>query len=371
MVSGFLSSNDGERLGDKEFLKDYDREAKTSADYSPRRSRLRQRIREGISDFSIVFDNLPAEERKKTFEGKDVNHPNKPGREISDGDFAPGMLAGFKGDDFELIKGEAALIDSIADTIAFLWLACYDAQVEPKRVMKTGIERASEQVGRSRRSVEVSVLPEGTLDRRQELAKQGRKKMATGEDLLAAEVRALFQYKEELVPAEIVSDYLRGELDAYELPPLPFEDETDSRQATTDVEPGISDEELEEALDDEFTVRDGTIIYGEAPVELDDSMVEAVTETLLDFDMGALADGLVQENDHINAPVLAKTVREFVLNRTDIEELAGHAEVSRDVLQRVLTRHADEIEASLAAEYDNIENHADTLSGWAVDTDDE
>ena len=167
-----------------------------------------------------------------------------------------------------------------------------------------------------------------------------------------------------------MSDYLRGELDAYELLPLPFEDETDSRQATTDVEPGISDEELEEALDDEFSVKDGTIIYGEAPVEIDDSVVESVTETFLDFDMGALVDRLVQENDHIGAPVLAKTVRESVLYRTDIEELAGHAGVLCDVLQRILTRHADEIEASLAAEYDNIENHVDVLSGWTVDTDD-
>jgi hypothetical protein len=99
-------------------------------------------------------------------------------------------------------------------------------------------------------------------------------------------------------------------------------------------------------------------------------VVESVTETLLDFDMGALVDRLVQENDHIDASVLAKTVREFVLYRTDIEELAGHAGVSCDVLQRILTRHADEIEASLAAEYDDIENHVDVLSGWTVDTDD-
>ena len=127
---------------------------------------------------------------------------------------------------------------------------------------------------------------------------------------------------------------------------------------------------LEEALDDEFSVKDGTIIYGEVPVEMDDSVVESVTETLLDFDMGALVDRSVQENDHIDAPVLAKTVREFVLYRTDIEELAGHTEVSCDVLQRILTRHADEIEASLAAEYDNIENHVDVLSEWTVDTDD-
>ena len=90
-----------------------------------------------------------------------------------------------------------------------------------------------------------------------------------------------------------MSDYLRGELDAYELPPLPFEDETDSLQATTDVEPGISDEELEEALDDEFSVKDGTIMYGEAPIEIDDSVVESVTKTFLDFDIGALVDRLV------------------------------------------------------------------------------
>jgi hypothetical protein len=135
-----------------------------------------------------------------------------------------------------------------------------------------------------------------------------------------------------------------------------------------DINPGDDENDIDP---DKATVKDGTIICGEAPVEIDDSMVEAVTETLLDIDMGALADRLAQENDHIDAPVLAKTVREFVLYRTNVEELADHAEVSPDVLQRVLTRHADEIESSLAAEYDNIENHVDVLSGWAVDTDDE
>ena len=33
-------------------------------------------------------------------------------------------------------------------------------------------------------------------------------------------------------------------------------------------------------------------------------------------------------------------------------------------------RHADEIEAGLTAEYDNIENRVDLLSGWTVDADD-
>lgn len=358
MASGFLSSNNGDSMDDKGFLQDHDRQTKTSGEYSARRSRIRERIRQGIFDFSLVFDHLPAQERKQTFEGQDVSHPNRPGRDISDGEFAPGMLSGWKGNEFELIKGDAELISSITDTIAFLWLACYDAQVEPEEVMEAGIENAMDSINRPRRSADVTLRHTVSHDQRQRKAVQGRKKMANGDELADNEARALIDCEEEVVPDALLFDYLRGEIDSYELHPFPFEDTSD-KQPNIGVEPGISDEELDEALGDEFTVRDGTIIYGDVPPELDDGTREAVVVTLIerrDF-VETGVDGLVTNNENIDSPVPAPTFLDWLhtLHDADIEPLADEAGVTVPTFRRVLSQNDGEIKTRLAEEYDDIE----------------
>jgi hypothetical protein len=208
--SGFLSQ------GKREFLLENGQGAKTSSEYSTKRGRIRSKVRAGILDFSLLLEELPASERRQVFAGEDAAHPTKPGRDVASGEYEWDIRAGVKGEGFEFIKGDEELIDATADTLTFLWLACYDAQVSPKDVFESAIEGAEVEG-----EAEISVVFDS--DYRDSLAERAREKMARGEDLEDPEATALIKKKEEIVPNGLVFDYLRGELEQYELPPFPSE----------------------------------------------------------------------------------------------------------------------------------------------------
>lgn len=209
--AGFLTE------GYREFLTESAWEERTSGEYSTKRSRIRSKIQGAVLDFSLLLEELPAAERQQAFAGEDAAHPAKPGREPGAGSYGLGFRGGMVGESFEFVKGEEQLVDSIADTVTFLWLSCWDAQVDPADLFSQAIAEAhTDDVG-----VDVSAVHDA--DRGETLAARGRRKMARGDDLEDPEASALVRLDEEIVPDGLVFDYLRGEVDEYELPPFSWE----------------------------------------------------------------------------------------------------------------------------------------------------
>jgi hypothetical protein len=194
-----------------------------------KRSKIRRRIREAFFDFSLLLEHYPPQEREKVFAGESAR-PDKEGQRAEDGEYSYDALGGMGAleEIFDpgspLIQAAPELIDGLVDTVAFLWLGCYDARIDPEEVVAAGGERALEKAGRGRRSVTVDTVVEP--DHQEHVAERARRKMAAGEELTNPEATALVRKKEVLAPNGIVFDYLRGELDQYELEPFPGE-ETD------------------------------------------------------------------------------------------------------------------------------------------------
>lgn len=226
---GFLSHNpESDSVSDREFLDGDIPDEKADDDNwkSTRRGRIRQRTEGAIFDFGLLFDKMDPTDRDLIFTGN-RDQPNErgpnpfaPNQDLSDveGDFEWDFLSGWKSPDFRPAKGDEELIHAVADAIAFLWLGCHDAHVNPGEVMEKGIERAYEKINRSHLVADVSVVPEGHINDREAMAERGREKMAKGEKLISAEAYALVQNPR--VPHSAVFEYLRGEIDEYELPEL-------------------------------------------------------------------------------------------------------------------------------------------------------
>ena len=262
-------------------------------------------------------------------------------------DFDFDFRGGWKSPDFHPVQaGDENLLHQIADTIAFLWLGCQDANVNPVQVVEAGINRALESVNQSSRFTITETVPNSEKMRKY-LARQARKVMEAGAELSDAEADALIQT--DGVPNSIVFSYLRGEIDQYELPPFSFEENLNEPPSVP------STNELAKELDDEFTLQDGFVNYGDDPSEINSDAKESVIETLIESNMGAVAERLIDANTHIEPPVHAQTIREFVLYKVELEPLADSAEVSVETFQRILSEYGDEIEATLTQEYEIIE----------------
>jgi hypothetical protein len=194
--------------------------------------RIGLRLEAALEDFSILFNNLDNAERKPIFEAGDSRRENRisplhPAKDLPDEEYEWDFLGGWKGPDFNPIDPDQELARCIADTIGFLWLACYDAHVNPEQVLESGIDRAMQKINRDR-SVDITIQPSVLREERRQKAIQGRKNMARGEELSDSQARGLLECSEGIVPAGLVFDYLRGKIDSHELQPLPFEDADDT-----------------------------------------------------------------------------------------------------------------------------------------------
>lgn len=182
------------------------------------RTRLRNRVRNGVADFSILLECLPAKDRELIFRGQrgpskgdDFNQQFSGEREILDGEVEPGVPHRFFSPDEDILKRtNSELEQGMIDAIAFFYTAAQDAGVNPQSLIESGVERAEERMNDDRWIInDVSLEVDKGVQHK--LAKDALKSMKAGDELTNAELRALLESGRGNVTAEQIQKYVAGE----------------------------------------------------------------------------------------------------------------------------------------------------------------
>jgi len=182
------------------------------------RSTMRQRIRSGMADFTLLFELLPPEDREKTFRGERAPSKGEESgdqftvdRDLGEGSVDPALPNRFfSAEEDVFIRTKSELEQGMVDTVAFLYIAARDAGIEPKHLIELGVTRAEEKLNDGSWLIN-SVDLEVDKDVQHTLAKRGLRNISEGEELTNAQVRALLESGRGNITPEQIQGYVRGE----------------------------------------------------------------------------------------------------------------------------------------------------------------
>jgi hypothetical protein len=182
------------------------------------RSTMRQRIRAGMADFTLLFELLPPADREKTFRGERAPSKGEESgdqftvdRDLGEGSVDPALpYRFFSGVVDVFIRTKSELEQGMVDTVAFLYIAARDAGIEPKNLIELGVTRAEERLNDGSWLIN-SVDLEVDKDVQHTLAKRALRNISEGEELTNAQVRALLESGRGNITPEQIQGYVRGE----------------------------------------------------------------------------------------------------------------------------------------------------------------
>ncbi|AUV80263.1 hypothetical protein C2R22_00120 [Salinigranum rubrum] len=183
------------------------------------RTRIRNRLRDGISDFSILLEYLSAKDREMVFMGPrdssegDAEEQNAPEtRNLHEGDVEAGSQRGWSTPNRAISRTSAELERGMVDAIAFFYIAASDASLDAKKLIEHGVRQGEEQLYDDRWIIN-DVSLEVDKDMQDHLASRALQKMQDGAELTNAEVRVLHTSKRgrASVTPEQIQGYLMRE----------------------------------------------------------------------------------------------------------------------------------------------------------------
>lgn len=204
--------------GQREYLRG-EKEFSRSAHERQMKNRLRERLRRGITDFTMLGEGLPADLQCEVFEGvrtsslAEHNEQTFSGeRGALDGEVKPGHPGGYLDPDVEdpFTRTNSRLEDGMIDAIAFFYVAAEDAGLDPENLIERGVWRGEERRTDDRWMIN-DVSLEVDKDVQHTLAKRALQNIAAGEDLTNAELRALLESGRGNITPEQIQGYVAGE----------------------------------------------------------------------------------------------------------------------------------------------------------------
>jgi len=183
------------------------------------RTRLRNRLRDGITDFSILLEHLSAKDRGMVFmgprdpsegEAKEQDAPET--RDLHEGDVEAGNRGGWTTPGRAISRTSAELERGMVDAIAFFYITASDANIDAKKLIEHGVRQGEEQLYDDRWIIN-DVSLDVDKDMQDHLASRALQKMQDGAELTNAEVRVLHTSKRgrASVTPEQIQGYLMGE----------------------------------------------------------------------------------------------------------------------------------------------------------------
>lgn len=176
---GVLSPADRRYLRDPE---SYSRQSSYERRYS-----IRQRLRDSVLDFSLLFESLPPSERQAAFG-------------VSTGFVSPEEDV-VELDEEELQAGE----EGVRDGVGFLFQVARDLGGSGRRAVEDGVQRGEEATGPHTAEVSLDVETYQTA----RLANRARERLEGGEELTDGQVRAALE--RGTVDPERLAAHLRNE----------------------------------------------------------------------------------------------------------------------------------------------------------------
>jgi hypothetical protein len=196
-------------LGEREPSDGYERKMKTS---------MRERIRDGILDFSLLFQKLPAELRQEVFRGVSIRTEGEKDEKIEvesqdadEGEVGFGLRQGFHGPNEEVFSKTGRSVEQgMIDAVAFFYVAAEEAGINRRELIEQGVETGERQIYDDRwiiNSVDLDV----DRDVQHSLAKRALQKISDDGELSNAEIRALLESDRGKITPDQIQGYLNGE----------------------------------------------------------------------------------------------------------------------------------------------------------------